>query len=129
MRDAPRLAYECPNDLRFEARLYEDMATLDGERGHVVLERLPHQRADELLYGDPTLMADFGLGIEQRLVRLAYTNIPEPVTCTRVPSADGRDEARVRAAPRLGPRNPPPFDPNAPVQTNIRTREGPVGPG
>ncbi len=129
VRDAPRLAYECPNGLRFEARLYEDMATLDGQRGHVVLGRLPHQREGELLYGDPTLVADFGLGLGQRLVRLTYTNIPEPITCTRVPAADGREEAPVRAAPRPGPRNPPPFDPNAPVQTNIRTGEGPVGPG
>lgn len=129
LRDAPRLAYECPNGLSFEARLYEDMALLEGQRGHVVLERLPHQRADELLYSDPTLIADFGLGLGQRLVRLTYTDIPEPVTCTRAPTAAAAAEAPVRAAPRPGPRNPPPFDPNAPVQTNIRTGEGPVGPG
>ena len=128
LRDAPRLAYQCPEGLSFEARLYEDMAMLDGQRGHAVLERLPHQRADELIYGDPTLTADFGLGVDQRLVRLTYAGIPEAVTCTRVAPA-GQPAAPVRAAPRLGPRNPPPCDPNAPVQTNIRTGDGNVGPG
>ena len=128
LRDAPRLAYQCPEGLSFEARLYEDMALLDGQRGHAVLERLPHPRADELLYSDPTLTADFGLGVDQRLVRLSYAGIPEAVTCTRVAPA-GQPAAPVRAAPRLGPRNPPPFDPDAPVQTNIRTGDGNVGPG
>jgi len=128
IRDAPRLAYQCPEGLRFEARLYEDMATLDGQRGHAVLERLPHQRDDELIYGDATLTADFGLGLEQRLARLSYANIPEAVTCTRVVPA-GQPAVPVRAAPRPGPRNPPPFDPDAPVQTNIRTGDGNVGPG
>ena len=129
VRDAPRLAYQCPNGLSFEARLYQDMAMLDGQRGHVVLERLPHQREDELIYSDPTVIADFGLGVDRRLVRLSYTNIPEPVTCTRVAPADGQPHAPVRAAPRPGPRNPPPYDPNAPVETNIRTGDGDVGPG
>jgi hypothetical protein len=98
IRDAPRLAYQCPEGLRFEARLYEDMATLDGQRGHAVLERLPHQRDDELIYGDATLTADFGLGLEQRLARLSYANIPEAVTCTRVVPA-GQPAVPVRAAP------------------------------
>ncbi|MBP6754483.1 MAG: hypothetical protein KA145_16335, partial [Alicycliphilus sp.] len=30
LQDAPRLNYLCPNDLRFEARLYQDMALLEG---------------------------------------------------------------------------------------------------
>ncbi|MEZ5606634.1 MAG: hypothetical protein R3E52_05790 [Burkholderiaceae bacterium] len=128
LRDAPRLAYQCPEGLSFEARLYQDMALLDGQRGHAVLERLPHRKADELAYADPTLTADFGLGIDRRLVRLSYAGIPEAVTCTRVVPTGGSDTP-VRAAPRRGPRNPPPFDPDAPIQTNIRTGDGNVGPG
>ena len=61
-------------------------------------------------------------------MRLSYAGIPEAVTCTRVAPA-GQPAPPVRAAPRLGPRNPPPFDPDAPVQTNIRTGDGNVGPG
>ena len=128
LRDAPRLTYQCPEGLSFEARLYQDMALLDGQRGHAVLERLPHQRDDELIYGDATLVADFGLGIDQRLVRLTYAGIPEPMTCTRGAAA-GQPDGPVRAAPRLGPRNPPPFIPDAPIETNIRTGDGNVGPG
>ena len=41
LQDAPRLSYACPNALSFEARLYQDMALLEGLRGHAVLERLP----------------------------------------------------------------------------------------
>lgn len=128
VRDAPRLAYRCPNGLGFEVRLYEDQALVEGERGHVVLERLPDTATSDLLYADPTLTADFGLGADQRLVRLTYTNIPEPVYCERV-VAPGSAAVPVRAAPRLGPRNPPPFDPDAPVETNIRSGDGDVGPG
>jgi len=129
LRDAPRLVYHCPNGLGFEARLYQDMAVLEGERGHVVLQRLPHQHDRELLYADPTVVADFGLGVDGRLVRLNYTSVPAPVYCERVPAADGADAPPVRAAPRPGPRNPPPFDPDAPVQTNIRSGDGDIGPG
>ena len=129
LRDAPRLAYQCPEGLGFEARLYEDMALLDGQRGHAVLERRPSQQADALIYGDATLTADFGLGVDQRLVRLTYAGIPEAVTCTRVAPAAGQPPAPVRAAPRPGPRNPPPYDPDAPVETNIRFGDGNVGPG
>ena len=35
----------------------------------------------------------------------------------------------VRAHARPGPRPAPPFDPNAPVQTNIRVGDGDNGPG
>lgn len=62
---------------------------------------------------------------QARAVAAAFS----PVTCTRVAPADGQPHAPVRAAPRPGPRNPPPYDPNAPVETNIRTGEGPIGPG
>ncbi len=129
LRDAPRLAYQCPQGLGFEARLYEDMALLDGQRGHAVLERQPSRQGDALIYGDPTLSAEFGLGVDRRLVRLTYAGIPEAVTCTRVAPAAGQPPAPVRAAPRPGPRNPPPYDPDAPVQTNIRFGDGNVGPG
>ena len=132
VRDAPRLTFLCPNELRFEARLYQDMALLEGLRGHAVLERLPAADGDAdgaLRYADVTVRAQFGLGLDGRLVRLDYTHIPEPVYCER--AAAGADEAAppVRAHARPGPRPPPPFDPDAPVQTNIRTGDGNVGPG
>lgn len=128
--DAPRLGYQCPNELRFEARLYQDMAILEGLRGHAVLERVPGEDGDAgaLRYADPTVHAQFGLGVDGRLVRLDYTRIPEPVYCEHVAAPD-EAAAPVRAAPRLGPRPPPPFDPDAPVETNIRTGDGNVGPG
>ncbi len=127
VRDAPRLLYLCPNELRFEARLYEDMALLEGLRGHAVLERLA---ADDgaLRYADVTVRAEFGLGVDGRLVRLDYTNIPEPVYCERA-ATEGDAGAQVRAHARPGPRPPPPFDPDAPVRTNIRTGDGNNGPG
>lgn len=131
--DAPRLVYLCPHDLRFEARLYEDMALLEGLRGHAVLERLPDDTPPAATagprYADPTVRAHFGLGVDARLVRLDYTTIPEPVYCQRQIGPDDARAATVRAHPRPGPRPPPPFDPNAPVQTNIRTGDGNNGPG
>ena len=95
LQDAPRLNYLCPNDLRFEARLYQDMALLEGLRGHAVLERVADHHDGEgdgaLRYADPTVRAQFGLGVDARPA--------------------------------------PPFDPNAPVQTNIRVGDGNNGPG
>ena len=128
LQDAPRLLYLCPNDLRFEARLYEDMAMLEGLRGHAVLERAA-DGGDTLQprYADPTVRAQFGLGVDARLARLDYTNIPEPVYCERAATPD--DATPVRAHARPGPRPAPPFDPNAPVQTNIRVGDGDNGPG
>lgn len=145
MLDAPRMTYACAHDLRFEARLYEDMALLEGLRGHAVLERVkPAEGApapdDALRYADPTVRAQFGLGVDGRLARLDYTTIPEPVYCQRVAGALVADapqgaasaaplDTPVRAHPRPGPRPPVPFDPNAPVETNIRTGDGNNGPG
>ncbi len=112
--------------LRFEARLYQDRALLDGLRGHAVLERVAD--ADGTLrYADPTVQARFGLGLDGRLARLDYTGIPEPVYCEHQPGAEA---PAVRATARPGPRPPPPRpDPNAPVQTNIRQGDGNNGPG
>ena len=126
--DAPRLAYRCPADLSFEARLYEDMALLEGLRGHAVLERVAGAGDGALRYADPTVRAEFGLGVDRRLVRLDYTRIPEPVYCERVAAPDATPDA-VRAHGRLGPRPPPPFHPDAPVETNIRLGDGNNGPG
>lgn len=125
-QDAPRLAFQCPRELRFEARLYQDMALLEGLRGHAVLERVAD--ADGTLrYADPTVQARFGLGLDGRLARLDYTGIPEPVYCEHQPGAGA---PAVRAIARPGPRPPPPRpDPNAPVQTNIRQGDGNNGPG
>jgi hypothetical protein len=129
VQDAPRLGYRCPNELRFEARLYQDMALLEGLRGHAVLERLTEAGSAGLLhYADATVRAQFGLGLDGRLARLDYTGIPEPVYCTRAAAPD--EAARpVRAHARPGPRPAPPFDPDAPVQTNIRLGDGNNGPG
>lgn len=151
--DAPRLSYLCPNELSFEARLYQDMAILEGLRGHVILARMADgpasatpasaaaegderqpdtetsgQPAEGLAYADETVRAWFGLGVHGRLARLDYTTIPEPVYCER--RLTTADDPPVAAAPREGPRPPPPPpDPNAPVQTNIRFGEGPIDGG
>ncbi|MCL1961337.1 MAG: hypothetical protein FWG56_06120 [Desulfovibrionaceae bacterium] len=129
--DAPRLAYQCPQRLGFEARLYQDMALLEGERGHAVLERVaPADGGAALEYADSTVRASFGLGLSHRLARLDYAGVPEPVYCERAVSAGGNASAPVRAAERPGPRPPPPFNPGAPEQTNIRSTNGrDVGPG
>ena len=140
LQDAPRLTYACPNALSFEARLYQDMALLEGLRGHAVLERLPPPpgpadaeapAGPALHYADVTVRAQFGLGLGGRLVRLDYTGIPEPVYCERAGAADpGAAALPVRATPRPGPRPPPPRpDPNAPVETNIRFGDAPAQPG
>jgi hypothetical protein len=130
--DAPRLAYQCPQGLGFEARLYQDMALLEGQRGHAVLERVEVVGDKAALqYADSTVRATFGLGVNQRLMRLDYTGVATPtVYCERAPALDGATPAPVRAAQQPGPRPPPPFDPDAPVQTNIHTTSGrDVGPG
>jgi hypothetical protein len=130
MLDAPRLAYQCPNGMSFEARLYEDMARLEGLRGHAVLERVAAKDDEATLqYADPTVQAQFGLGVGQRLVRLVYTGIPEPVYCQRAPTVSGATPAPIQATGHPGPRPPPPFNPDAPVQTNIRIGDGRNGPG
>ena len=46
MLDAPRLRYHWPYELQFEARLYQDMAIVEGLRGFVVLERQAGADAD-----------------------------------------------------------------------------------
>jgi hypothetical protein len=127
LRDAPPLDYQCPHDLRFTARLYRDMAMLDGMRGHAVLARATADadtNAAPLRYADDSVRAEFGLGVQGRLARLDYTNIPEPVYCTRI-AESGVPLTPPQAAWRDGPRPPPPPpDPDAPVQTNIRTSDG-----
>ncbi|MET4577070.1 hypothetical protein [Ottowia thiooxydans] len=130
LRDASRLSYVCPNDLRFEARLYQDMAILEGWRGHAVLARIAGQEGPETspAYADETVRANFGLGMDGRLARLDYTSIPEPMYCQRV-LAPG-DNAPAKAAEREGPKAPPPPpDPNAPIQTNIIIGPGPIDGG
>lgn len=128
MSDAPRLTYRCANDLSFEARLYRDMAILEGGRGHAVLARTTGSSEENPAYQDDTLRALFGLGVDARLARLEYTSIPEPVYCERMLAKD--EQASVQAAPRDGPRPPPPPpDPNTPIQTNIRIGEGPMDGG
>ena len=123
MPDAPRLRYHCPHDLQFEARLYQDMAIVEGLRGFVVLERQTGADADgsALRYADETLQAEFGLGLRQRLVALHYTGMPAPVFCER----DETQSASVAAMARPGPRPQPLMDPDAPVQTNLRLGDGP----
>jgi len=135
--DAPRLAYQCPRGLSFEARLYQDMALLEGLRGHLVLERVaasgeagaPASHEAALQYADPTVRASFALGLDQRLVRLDYTGIPDPVYCERAPALDNAAPAPVQAAARPGPRPPRTFNPGgAPTRTNIRIGNGQNGP-
>jgi hypothetical protein len=96
LQDAPRLAYQCPRGLDFEARLYQDMALLEGLRGHAVLERVPvptesdsapDSQETPLQYANPTVRATFALGVTGRLARLDYTGIPEPIYCQRPPAA------------------------------------------
>ena len=123
MLDAPRLRYHCPYELQFEARLYQDMAIVEGLRGFVVLERQAGVDADggALQYADETLRAEFGLGLHKRLVALHYTGIPAPVFCER----DETQSSPVAAMARPGPRPQPLIDPDAPVQTNLRLGDGP----
>jgi len=137
--DAPPLNYRCQHDLRFTARLYRDMAMLDGMRGHAVLARETVDAnagangkttvAAPLRYADDSVRAEFGLGLQGRLARLDYTGIPQPVYCAQI-AKHGAPLTPPRAARQDGPRPPPPPpDPNAPVRTNIRTTDAPMGPG
>ncbi len=125
MMDAPRLLYRCPHELQFEARLYQDMAILEGQRGHVVLQRQAATEAGAdavaLRYADETVQAEFGLGLDKRLVALRYAGIPAPVFCER----DAARSDDVIASERPGPRPPAWTDPNAPVQTNLQLGDGP----
>ena len=128
----PVQSYRCPQNLDFEARLYNDMALLEGARGFAVLERQPAAEGESgrtPRYADATVRAHFGLGVDQRLARLDYTDIPEPVYCERAPAADGSAPPPVRASQEKGPRPPPSFNPNPSVETNVRTDHGPVRVG
>jgi len=125
VQDAPRLAYECPRNLRFEARLYQDLALLEGQRGFVRLTRTDDGEGGTPRYRDDTLLAEFGLGPDGRTVALHYTGIPETVSC------QGQTPGAVRAAARAAPtppRPPPPPEPSAPVPTNVRTEAAPTWP-
>ncbi|MDR2990592.1 MAG: hypothetical protein LBU72_01420 [Burkholderiaceae bacterium] len=131
LQDAPPLDYQCPHNLRFTAHLYRDMAMLDGMRGHTVLARQTvaangskPTAAALLRYADDSVRAEFGLGVQGRLVRLDYADIPEPIYCVRIAQSD-TPLTPPHAVNRDGPRPPPPPpDPDAPVQTNIRTTDG-----
>ena len=119
--------YACPYDLDFDARLYSDMAMLEGARGHVALRRDPSAPKDALRYGDPTVQATFGLGIDQRLARLDYASIPEPVYCQR--EGAGPDSATVRAAPVEGPKPRRVLGPEPPPASNIHFDRNPPNLG
>jgi len=89
-QDAPRLAFQCPRELRFEARLYQDMALLEGLRGHAVLERVAD--ADGTLrYADPTVQARFGLGLDARRARHRPPR-PAPAAAAARPQRAGADQ-------------------------------------
>jgi len=132
MQDAPRLAYQCPNDSHFEARLYQDMAFLESPRGFVRLARIGDGEGGAPRYRDDTVLVEFGLGLGGRLAALHYTGIPEAVYCERAPATQGAALPAVRAAPLLAPTPPlppPPPDPRASVWTNVRTGAGPARVG
>ncbi len=135
--DAPRLRYVCPHGLAFEARLYQDMARLDGLSGQVALERVGAD-GGALSYADETVHAIFGLGEDGRLARLRYTGIPQEVTCWRQPQQEAEAaSAPVRAWQRPGPRAPEhaqrkeratqTWGTASGATTNIRTRQATDG--
>ena len=123
--DAPRLAYECPRNLRFEARLYQDLALLEGQRGFVRLARTDDGAGGTPRYRDDTVLAEFGLGPDGRTVELHYTGIPETVSCRG--QTPGAVNVAARPAP-TPPRPPPPPAPPEPVRTNVRTEAAPSWP-
>ena len=140
--DAPVLGYSCTHGLAFQARLYADLALLEGGRGFDRLPRLPDGAGGVLRYGqDGRVLAEFGLGTERQLAQLRYAGIPDAIQCQRLDSqplagllprasgaaaaADGRPAAPpVQASEQPAPRPRPPPQPEAPIFTNIRTTEG-----
>jgi hypothetical protein len=132
MRTVPALDYECDHDLSFTAYLYRDKAVLDGLSGHASLPRTTDapKRADQdppgepLYYADANVSAQFGLGLQGRLARLDYTSIPEAIYCEQK-KTPGQQPTAPQAVALDAPKPPPPKpDPNAPITTNLRTRDG-----
>ncbi len=76
--------YRCEHGIEFTARFIDDSAVLEGTRGYDVLYRdAGGQGAQQSVYSNPRMRAEFGLGASGREAVLRYPPLPLVARCVR----------------------------------------------
>ncbi|MEO6016186.1 MAG: hypothetical protein ABIP46_02945 [Polaromonas sp.] len=76
--------YRCEHDLAFQVKFVDDTAVLDSTKGSDLLFRdAGGQGAQQTVYSNPRLRAEFGLGASGREAVLRYALLPLVVRCVR----------------------------------------------
>ena len=76
--------YRCEHGIEFTARFVDDTAVLDGTRGYDLLYRdAGGQGETQVVYSNPRMRAEFGLGASGREAVLRYPLLPLVARCVR----------------------------------------------
>jgi hypothetical protein len=76
--------YRCERNVEFSVRFADDSAVLNGTRGHEVLYRdAGGQGAQQSVYSNPLVRAEFGLGASGKEALLRYPMLPLVLRCVR----------------------------------------------
>jgi hypothetical protein len=76
--------YRCEHGLEFTVRFIDDSALVDGSRGHDLLYRdAGGQGAQQTVYSNERVRAEFGLGASGREAVLRYPLLPLVARCVR----------------------------------------------
>jgi hypothetical protein len=76
--------YRCEHGLEFTVRFIDDSALVDGSRGHDLLYRdAGGQGAQQTVYSNERVRAEFGLGASGREAVLRYPLLPLMARCVR----------------------------------------------
>lgn len=77
-------SYRCENGISFSVRFVDDSAIVEGSRGHDVLYRdAGGQTAQQQVFSNPRMRAEFGLGPTGREAILRYPLLPLVARCAR----------------------------------------------
>ena len=76
--------YRCEHGIEFTAKFVDDSAMLNGSRGYDVLYRDAGGQGDkQVVYSNPRMRAEFGLGGSGREAVLRYPLLPLAARCVR----------------------------------------------
>ena len=76
--------YRCENDVAFTVKFANDSATINSNRGYEVLYRTAGGlSAEQTVYANPRMRAEFGLGTAGNQAILRYLLQPVVVRCVR----------------------------------------------
>ena len=83
-KTAEATRYRCENDVGFTVRFANDSAVVNSNRGYEVLYRAARGlSAEQMVYSNPRMRAEFGLGATGQEATLRYLLQPVVVRCTR----------------------------------------------